>query len=99
MSLDVFCETGIDVSYGVIQDVILETGSECLICSQRLVANVLDDLASSSRIGHDMRLDFLIVGCWSHCIWLVFYISEVQEVDASHFQVIISFDQLKHPGE
>ena len=72
MCLDVLYEARIDVTYGVVQDVILKTGSEGLVCSQRLVVNVLDDLASSSRIGHDVRLDFLEVCCWSHCFRFVF---------------------------
>ena len=44
-------------------------------------------------------LSLMNVGRWCHCFWLVFNIGQIQKVDSSDFQVIISFNQLEDPGE
>ena len=87
-----FDETRINITNCILQDLVLKTGSKRFVSRLSFVVVVLDDLACSSCIGHDVRFDFLIIGRWCHCFWLVLNVGQIQEVDSRDFQVIVSFD-------
>ena len=91
VSLNVLCESRVDLFDRVIEDVILEAWTNGFIGCLLLVVVVLDDLTCSGCVGCDVRLDLLIEGCWCHCLRLVFDLSEVEEVDPRHSEVIVPF--------
>ena len=93
------CEARVNLSNCVVEDVVLEAGTDSFISYLWLVVIVLDDLTCSGCVGCDVRLDLLIESCWGHCLRLVFNLSEVEEVDSRHFEVVIPFYQIEDPGE
>ena len=97
--LDVFSEPRIDIPDCVVEDVVLEAGTNSFISCLWLVVVVLDDLTYSGCVGCNVRLDLLIESCWCHCLRLVFDLGEVEEVDSRHSEVVVPFYQVEDPGE
>ena len=99
MSLNVLYESRVNLSDGVVENVVLEAGTNRFISCLWLVVVMLDDLPCSGCVGRDVRLDLVKESCWGHCLRLVFDVSEVEEIDSGHFEVVIPFYQVEDPGE
>ena len=92
-------ESRVDLFDSVVEDVVLEAWTNSFISCLLLVIVVLDDLTCSGCVGCDVRLDLLIEGRRCHYLRLVLNLSEVEEVDPCHSEVVVPFYQVEDPGE
>ena len=93
-----FSKTWIYISDSVVQDVVLETGTQSLISWLGHIIIMLNDLPSPSSVGHYVGFHFMEVCSWRHRLWFILYVRQVEEIDTCYLQVVVSFYQIEHPG-